>query len=279
MKLEIAAISPPRFLSGLIIVKNGMVSTSKQAESDYDNCAIVYNDYTLLPSGQLESELIEIALGDCKGLTILDLGGGTGVHARQAIDLGAVTVDIIDISAGMLSIGGEIEKSLGRENRIRFHQGDVSMPLSHLQLQSEGYDIVMGNWIFSFADSMELLEEIFSNILGNLKAGGRFIGVRDADPWSPCLKSGKYGGSCKWIRDMPGGVRYLCVLHSTPPIEFEGASLEVIYSGSSEIYERFGLTDVKTVSYESAKVVQNDLEFWQSFLERPCLAVVTAVKE
>jgi toxoflavin synthase len=77
----------------------------------------------------------------------------------------------------------------------------------------------------------------------------------------------------------PGGVKYLCVLHCAPPIEFEGASLELIHSGSTEMHERFGLTDVEIVPYESAEVVQKDSEFWKLFLERPSLAVVKAVKK
>ncbi|OCL12149.1 S-adenosyl-L-methionine-dependent methyltransferase [Glonium stellatum] len=254
------------------------MSVSEQVKKDYDNSAVTYNDYSSLPSGQLESQLIKITLGDCTGLTILDLGGGTGVHAREAIDLGAATVDIIDISPGMLKIGRRIEESLCRENTIRFFEADVSKPFSHLPLCENGYDVVMANWIFSFADTLEVLEGMFHNIVSYLKPGGRFVGVRDADPRSPALENNKYGGTCTRIKDIPGGVKYLCVLHCIPPIEFEGASLEIIYSGSTEMYERFGLTDIAVVPYESAEVVQKDPEFWQLFLERPNLAVVQAVK-
>ena len=201
------------------------MSISEQVKKDYDNSAVTYNHYSSLPSGQLESQLIKMALGDCAGLTILNLGGGTGVHAREVIELGAATVDLVDISPGMLKIGQEIEKSLGRENTTRFFKADVSKPLSHLPLREDGYDVVMANWIFSFAGSMEVLEGMFRNVVGYLKLGGRFVGVRDADPRSPALGNDKYGGTCKWVKDFPGGVKYLCVLHCTPPIEFEGVSL------------------------------------------------------
>ena len=69
-------------------------------KKEYDHCAVTYGDYSSLPSGQLESQHIKIALGDCTGLTILDLGGGTGVHAREAIALGAASVDLVDIAPG-----------------------------------------------------------------------------------------------------------------------------------------------------------------------------------
>jgi hypothetical protein len=137
----------------------------------------------------------------------------------------------------------------------------------------------MANWIFSFADSMGVLEGMFRNIVEHMKPGGLLVAARDGDPYSPALESGKYCGTCKWIKEIPGGVRYLCVLDSEPPVEFEGASLEIIYSGSTEMYERFGLTDAAMVPYDSAEVVQNDPEFWEQFLERPNLAVVRARKK
>lgn len=248
-----------------------------QVKTDYDKSAVTYNDYSTLPSGQLELQLIKVALGDCTGLAILDLGGGTGLHARSAMDQGADSVDIVDISAGMLRIGQDMAKSLGREHSMRFFEADVSRSLAHVPLREE-YDLVMANWIFSFADTRELLQGMFHNIVRFLKPGGRFVGVRDADPYSPALESGKYGGSCKWVEEIPGGVKYLCVINCTPPIEFEGCSLELIYSGSTAIYEEFGLTDVSVVPYESAELVRKDPGFWKLFLERPNLAVVQAVK-
>jgi ubiquinone/menaquinone biosynthesis C-methylase UbiE len=252
-----------------------------QAQEDYDRTATTYEDYNLLPSGQLESELIKIALEDCSGLVILDLGGGTALHAREAIELGAAHVDVVDVSSKMLDVGRQHVQKINpaAAHKFRFFQADVSKSLSHLPLRKEGYDLVMANWIFSFADSMEVLEGMFRNIVDHLKPGGRFIGVRDADPWSPALKSRKYGGYCEWVKDIPGGVQYLCVLNSTPPIKFVGSSFEVIYSGSTEMYEKFGLAEVKLVPYERAEVVQKDREFWQLFLDRPNLAVVTAVNK
>lgn len=254
------------------------MSIAEQARADYDALASTYCDYSTLPSGRLESQLVKIALGNCTGLTILDLGGGTGVHAREAVELGAAQVDVVDISPGMLRVGANHEKAMGREGIIKFLQGDVSQPLSRrgLGLVEKSYDVVMGNWVFSFADSPAMARAIFANMAAYLKPGGRFVGARDNDPWSPALENGRYGGSCKWVKRIPGGVRYRCVLHSTPPIEFDGACLETIYSGSPEMWEQFGFRELEVVPYENAEVVQEDPVFWQAFLERPNLAVVRA---
>lgn len=252
------------------------MSVAEKAREEYDASASMYGDYSTLPSGRLESQLVRIALGDCTGLTVLDLGGGTGVHAREAVELGAARVDVVDISPGMLRVGAGHEKALGRDGVVRFLQGDVSQPLSHLGLAEKAYDVVMGNWVFSFADSPAMARAIFGNIVAYLKPGGRFVGARDNDPWSPALEGGRYGGSCKWVERIPGGVRYRCVLHSTPPIEFDGACLETIYSGSPDMWEQFGFEGLEVVPYEDAEVVQEDPDFWRLFLERPNLAVVRA---
>jgi len=265
-------------------------STSQQAKQDYDKAAPAYSNYASTPSGQLEGELIELALRDScvpGSTTVLDLGGGNGVHARKALEPGAVLVDVVDISPGMLEAGRGIgdgnDSNTNTKSGLRFFEADVTGPLDHLPLlRQDKYDVVMANWIFSFIGTLGELESAFGNVKRYLKPGGRFIGVRDADPWSPVLKTGKYGGLCRDVRRAPGGgVEYVCVLQCNgpaPAVEFRGRCLETIYSGSAEAYEKFGgLGGVEIVPYESAPVVQRDPDFWDEFLKRPCLAVVKAL--
>lgn len=45
---------------------------------------------------------------------MLDLGGGSGLHARQAVDRGATHVDIVDVSPAMLEEGKSTSARLGR---------------------------------------------------------------------------------------------------------------------------------------------------------------------
>ena len=51
----------------------------------------------------LEKEVVGRMLGDCTGYRVLDVAGGSGNHARSAIDAGATHVDVVDISAGFTS--------------------------------------------------------------------------------------------------------------------------------------------------------------------------------
>lgn len=55
-----------------------------------------YGRYIDTPFATLEHQLHASALGDCAGITVLDLGGGQGLRARQVIDHGAAAVDVVD---------------------------------------------------------------------------------------------------------------------------------------------------------------------------------------
>lgn len=273
------------------------MSAPEHIKAEYAHAAPTYNDFASLPLGQLESQLVKAALGtDCAGATVLDLGGGSGVHARTAIELGAAAVDIVDISPDMLKIAEQVEKeSAGRNGNekkvVRFFEADVSKPLSHLPLRDKnenegGYDVVMANWIFSYAPSIEILEGMFRNIAHYLKPGGRFIGVREHGRKNLEREKAyeKYGVSCPWIEDLPekNGQKSKVILHGTrgnPPIELVAETLEIVYSSSTELHEKYGLVDVGVVEWGDAEVVRKNKEFWKAFLDDPPFAVATAVKK
>jgi ubiquinone/menaquinone biosynthesis C-methylase UbiE len=250
-----------------------------QIKQEYDSFAPEYNNqYSITPAATVEGQLIGLALGDLTGLTVLDVGGGSGLHAREAIDLGAAAVDIIDISPGMMKVAEDIEKSLGR-NVMRFFEADAAKPLSHLPLRPEGYDVVMANWVFDHTETREVLAAMFENVVGNLKTGGRFVGVRVANLHSENLRTGKYGVTFKAFKPVPGGFKYSVVMHCTPPIEFDAATLDILRASSAEVYEQAGLTNVELVPFEAAEAVQKDAEFWKELVADPFFAVVKAVKK
>jgi ubiquinone/menaquinone biosynthesis C-methylase UbiE len=131
-------------------------------KTQYESVATGYASYNHLPVARLETELVTKAIGDCTGLTVLDLGGGNGKYARKAIDLGAELVDVLDISPAMLALGIEIEDKIGREGKIRWFEADATKALHRLPLIPGGYDIVMCNWLFDHATT----DEVSKRVLG-----------------------------------------------------------------------------------------------------------------
>lgn len=230
------------------------------------------------PIGRLETELYLTALGDPNGLTVLDLGGGTGLRARQAVERGASLVDVVDISAEMLHVGEKEAAKTGVGNSIRWFEADVAQPLSHLDLK-DSYDIVQANWVLDHAGTIEVLERMLTTAMSYLKPGGRFICVHVVNPRSSNLRGKKYGVSHTDIEEVPGGLKYWVTLWATdPPIKFGGVSLEVLYSGSLEMYKKFGLVDVKVVPIEKTEIIKEDPEFWKDCVGEPPVEVVTASK-
>lgn len=252
------------------------MSCPERVKAQYNIVAQGYFDAEELPIFIVGTQLIKSALGDCSGLDVLDLGGGTGVHARLAVDAGAASVDVVDLSPGMLRVGQKEEEKLNRVSRVRWLEGDASKPLDHLPLRQ--YDLVMSNFMVDHATSPQVLENMWRNIVANLKPGGRFVGAYFGNPRSPGVLDGKYGETCRDHEDIPGGVRYTSILHVKEPIEFVATSLEVSYSGSMEMHRKFGLVDIETEPLDNAAIVKEDPEFWKTFREDPNVVVVKARK-
>ncbi|KAI1289003.1 S-adenosyl-L-methionine-dependent methyltransferase [Xylaria venustula] len=249
-------------------------------KNEYNSHAANYDAFwaTDTPLTRLDNELFVSALGQVPGAVILDLAGGTGFKARLALAAGAAAVDVVDVSPEMMREGQRKEASLHRAGAMRWFEADISKPLDHLPLRAQ-YDIVLANWPFEHAENMEVLEGMFRNIAKYLKpaGGGRFLGVRCADPRSPAMVRGDLGVVFKDFEEIPGGLRWRYAFDAGGS-EIESASMEATYSGSTEIYERHGLVDVQIEPYENAPVVRENPELFESFLKQPGIALVKARK-
>ncbi|KAF3765666.1 S-adenosyl-L-methionine-dependent methyltransferase [Cryphonectria parasitica EP155] len=260
--------------------------TAPKTAEKYNSQASAYEAYIFhTPVGRLETELYLTALGDATGLTVLDLGGGTGLRARQAVERGAARVDVVDISSGMMRIGKDHAERSGLGDRIRWFEADVSQPLGASQedlKQWEGrYDIVLANWVFDHASSREMLEGMWQNVAAFLRPGGRFLTVYLYNARIGNEATGdQYGILLKNFEQIPGGLKYWCVLGGNdPPMEFEATSMEVMYSGSTELFDKFELEGVRALKLEDTKTVQSDPQFWEPVVQRPFLKYVTAQKK
>ncbi|KAM5374806.1 hypothetical protein ACJZ2D_006300 [Fusarium nematophilum] len=252
-------------------------------KTQYDNFAPKYASVEELPCSKLEAQLIRIALGDCSGLKVLDLGGGSGLHARRAVDAGAAVVDVVDISPEMMRAGKEVEAQLGRKDRIRWFEADLTRPLAEQAkdgvLQLGDYDVVMANWVFDHATSTSDLRSMWENVFAGLKPGGRFIGVRAKGVRAEYMSYGKYGVTFTEVEEIPHGLKYKVGCLTQPPFSFEATSMESTYSLSDDIaHELGGLADSRVVPPEETDLVKNNSEFWDDYVKDPNFVVVVARK-
>ncbi|EWZ85238.1 hypothetical protein FOWG_11743 [Fusarium oxysporum f. sp. lycopersici MN25] len=255
-----------------------MPSMSHAEKTQYDSFAPKYASVEELPCSKLEGQLVRNALGDCTGLKVLDLGGGSGLHARRAIDAGASVVDVVDISPEMMKAGEEIEQSLGRKDRIRWFEADVTKPVAEQVKLEERYDIVMANWVFDHATSVSELRSMYENVVKSLKSGGKFIGVRSKSIRANYMSYGKYGVTFTDVTEIPGGLRYQVNCVTEPPFSFEATSMESTFSLSDDIGKELGLVEIHVAPAEETELVKNDREFWEDYLKDPNFVVVVAKK-
>lgn len=232
-----------------------------------------YSQFIKTPLGTLEQQLFDLSITNCDGLKVLDLGGGTGLRARDALKAGARTVDVVDISWEMMHQGQAYEKSIGRDC-TKWYQGDCSKPLDHLGLGP--YDMVIANGIFDHAHNEEELEAMWRNSAAYLKPGGRLVANRN-NPKSKAATGGKYGVTFTDFEPFLGGYSFRYRMKTEPPLVFESNGLDVYASGSLEIPGKF-FEDFQNVPWDETPVVKADPEFWQQYLADPILFIFMARK-
>lgn len=195
------------------------------------------------------------------------------------------------VSPEMMRIGRQIETTLGRggdDPVIRWFEGDASQPSAlarlPLRFKADGYDLVMANWTFDHCSGDDVLDGMLRSATGFLRPGGRFVGTRVFNtPRAAAISTagGRLGGQYKDFVDVPGGMRYRYALHVDPLVEYDAASREETYDPAKMVgfHEKYGLVDTDVVPWENASCVKSDPEFWKSFMDLPCMAVVTARKK
>ncbi|KAF6791693.1 hypothetical protein CSOJ01_14307 [Colletotrichum sojae] len=257
--------------------------TPNPTQTNYDANAASYAQFPGTPLGQLEAALFTLSIPPCSGMHVLDLGGGTGLRARDALAHGAASADVIDISPAMLSLGKAHEASIGRD-AVTWYQADVSRPLDHLGPLGP-YDMVIANGIFDHAGSVAELEGMWANAAAYLKPGGKVVANWNY-PFSRLAREGeegKYGVVFTDFEDMQekgGGekvVRFHYRTKTVPALDFQSMALDAYYKQPFEIAGKW-FEEFEVVKWEETEVVQKDPEFWKAYLEDPILYIFTARK-
>ncbi|RJQ67892.1 class I SAM-dependent methyltransferase [Pseudonocardiaceae bacterium YIM PH 21723] len=107
-------------------------------------------------------EILKLA-GEVAGLRVLDAGCGSGLHAAELIDRGAVVTGI-DRSAGLLEIARE---RLGATAVLR--HADLAEPLP---FPSDGFELVLSSLVLHYLEDWEPTLREFHRVL---VPGGRLV--------------------------------------------------------------------------------------------------------
>lgn len=120
---------------------------------------------------------------------------------------------------------------------------------------------------------------MYRNMSTQLKPGGKLVNIRvignlDADH----SRLGKYGVKISDLIPTPGGMRYRAQFNIEPPVQVEGCAFDVHTSMSNKINHRNGLGDLEILRPEDSDIVKANEEFWEDFIKRPYMGVLTARK-
>jgi malonyl-CoA O-methyltransferase len=131
--------------------------------SGYDRWSEIY-DHESNPLVALEEPVVREALGEVRGLSVLDLGCGTGRHALWLAGAGA-SVTAVDFSEGML---GEARRKPGAP-AVRFQVHDLHQPLP---FEAAAFDVVVSGLVL---EHLRDLGFVFGEARRVLKPGGRAV--------------------------------------------------------------------------------------------------------
>jgi malonyl-CoA O-methyltransferase len=129
----------------------------------YDRWSVLY-DHDTNPLPALEEPVVRRLVGDVRGLRALDLGCGTGRHARWLARAGARVV-AIDFSAGMLAQArAKIDPS-----RVHFGVADLNQPLP---LAPRSFGLVVSGLVL---EHLRDLDHFFHEVRHMLEPSGRAV--------------------------------------------------------------------------------------------------------
>lgn len=126
---------------------------ARSVREGYDRWALVY-DHDANPLPALEGPIVRQMMGEVQGLSILDLGCGTGRHALALAEDGAI-VTALDFSQGML----DQARSKPAAESIQFLAHDLDQPLP---LADQAFDrVVSGLVLEHLGDLQPFFAEMF----------------------------------------------------------------------------------------------------------------------
>ncbi|VTR95494.1 methyltransferase type 11 : Methylase involved in ubiquinone/menaquinone biosynthesis OS=Singulisphaera acidiphila (strain ATCC BAA-1392 / DSM 18658 / VKM B-2454 / MOB10) GN=Sinac_0703 PE=4 SV=1: Methyltransf_11 [Gemmata massiliana] len=136
-----------------------MTDAISSVQTGYDRWAEVY-DHDGNPLQGLEEPVVRAAVGEVRGLRVLDLGCGTGRHSLWLAEHGAV-VTAVDFSEGMLA---EARRKPGAET-VTFIAHDLHTPLPF----TAEFDLVVSGLVL---EHLRDLNHFFAEAQRVLKPGG-----------------------------------------------------------------------------------------------------------
>ncbi|MET9532563.1 class I SAM-dependent methyltransferase [Streptomyces sp. NPDC006649] len=124
----------------------------------------------------VEHHSVRQAVGDVTGLTVLDMGCGSGIYTRRLATWGARHVTGIDVSGGMLATGHEREHA--QQAGVTYLRRDATRPGPAGDPLLDGTcDVVVSVYALCYAVTEQELTGFLTTARRALKPGGRLVAM------------------------------------------------------------------------------------------------------
>lgn len=244
-----------------------------QVQNEYDNIAEAYRDSKQLSFRKyLEEYSLFEMLGEVRGKSVLDLACGEGFYTRKIKQAGAAEVTGVDISAEMIRLAKEEERThpLG----CKYLNRDVT----ELEI-AKSVDIVVAMYLLNYAKTKEELLRFCQVSYNVLRSEGRFVGVNDnvRNPPNGTVSFAKYGFEKECATPPKEGDVILYKLVNEDGKQFEFKNFYLAPETYQWAFQEAGFANFKWVDLHLAPIQQDNL-FWDEFLSNPPLIGLMAFK-
>ena len=242
--------------------------------SQYDAIAGLYQDSKRLPFRKsIERYTLFEALGDVRGLTVLDLACGGGFYTRLLKRAGAAAVTGVDASREMIRLAVE------EEEREPLGCGFVCKDAADFEPTGGATDVVVAMYFLHYAGSREKLVRFCRVCHHALRPGGRIVGFNDnvMRPPRGTVSFRKYGIEKTGPRNPYEGapIRYRLTNDDGRQLEFHNFFLEP--QTYDEAFRETGFRDFRWLGV-SLEPGERGNPFWDDFLRDPPVIAFTATK-
>ena len=261
------------------------MSSEKQI---YDGIASSYEAVWTVPASTILFTLIDnslsAALANVSSPRVLELACGTGFFLRRIRSHHDCSyIAGIDISSDMANEAKNIDSRVrGDKTAIDFRVGDCSSPTLDLGLEKEGFNLVMANFLFSYAKSPDEMLRMWQNVASYLKPGGTFVGLTQS--FEPCPPSvdpqcdAKYGIKVRIVEQSKDLAKQVLEFQTDPIVEFESYTLLDQKAWETTAAEA-GLENLDFIYPRKEHIPKGEQgKFWDQLLEHPWNALMVAHK-
>lgn len=241
---------------------------SSRGMNNYNILASRYTKSNIKPDKQYSilPTVMEM-VGDCRGMTVIDLGCGSGFFTISIAKAGASVVCGVDNSVAQI----ELAKKISAHPSIHYCVGDI------FTQRGEPVDVIVAPFVANYSRTLPILVHFFELVFASLREGGKAVFVIDL----PNGKSLKRFGAIKTFDgiatdetlvriDLFKEKKRICTLSGVyyTPQTFEA------------MLRKVGFRTVRwhkpIVSEAGVKDLGSD--FWKGYIDDPELGYVTAEK-